>query len=95
MVRARCLVADRRCRGKVTITLRTRAKGSSSTKTRRLAIRTYRTSKAKPTASLKVRVSAGLRRRAKRAEARSIKLAVRPALPAGAKSSVVCAVKRP
>ena len=95
VVRARCLVADKRCRGKVTITLRTRAKGSSSTKTRRLAVRTYRTSSSKATATIRVKVSSALRRRASRAEARSIKLAVRPTLPAGAKSSVVVRVKRP
>jgi hypothetical protein len=95
VVRARCHVADRRCRGKVTVTLRTRAKGSSSTKTRRLAIRSYRTTRAKPVATLHVKVSKALRSRARRAEARSVKLAVRPTLPAGARSSVVMKVKRP
>ena len=95
VVRARCLVSDHRCRGKVTITLRTRAKGSSSTKTRRLAVRSYRTTPAKPVTTLRVKVSKALRSRARRAEARSIKLAVRPTLPAGARSSVVVRVKRP
>jgi hypothetical protein len=95
IVRARCLAADGRCRGRVTITLRTRARGASATKTRRLAVRAYRTTKAKPGATLRVKVSAGLRRRARRAAARSIKLAVVPALPAGARSTVVARIARP
>lgn len=95
IVRARCLAADGRCRGKVTVTLRTRARGASATKTRRLAVRAYRTTKAKPAVTLRVKVSAGLRRRARRATARSIKLTVAPTLPAGARSTVVARVARP
>ena len=95
VLRATCRTPDRRCTGRVTATLRTRARGSRTTMARRLAVRSYRTSSARRTASLTIKVSRALRRRARAATKRTLALTVVPTLPAAARATVSLALRRP
>jgi hypothetical protein len=77
VLRARCLVAARRCTGRVTV----RLFGVTVAKSRR-----YATTKKKPVATLRITVSRKLSTRARRAT-RTLRLSVRPTRPIAAAST--------
>jgi hypothetical protein len=85
VVRATCRVPGHRCRGIAVITLRGH----------RLASRVYRTTAAHPTQTLRLTVSRAIRARVRAAARRPLTLSVRPALPAGARTTTVLALPRP
>jgi hypothetical protein len=89
VVRVRCRATGGRCRGRVALVLRTRARASGPWRSASLATRAYATSAARRTATLTVRVPAALRRRARAATRRSLRATVRPTVPGGAPAATV------
>jgi len=89
VVRVTCRAADRRCRGRIAIALRTRARATGAWRTAALGTRAYATTAARPTATLRIRVPAVALRRARAARRRALRLALRPSAPAGAAARTV------
>jgi hypothetical protein len=95
-VRVACGAPDGWCRGRVALTLRLRAAGSSAWRSVALGVRRYATTAAAPAARLTVRVPAALRRRARVAARLSLRAQVRPTVPTGAAAtSASLALARP
>jgi hypothetical protein len=95
LLRATCPAVLARCRGKVAVTLRTRAHGARAAQLRRLTIRSYRTTAARRTVSLRIDVSRALWRRMRAAGSRRLVLAVTPTVPVGSAARVSLALARP
>ena len=85
VLRARCPAVLARCRGKVTATLLGR----------RVATRSYRTTSARRTVSLRIDVSRALWHRMRAAGSRRLVLAVIPTVPVGSAARVSLALARP
>jgi Glycosyl hydrolase catalytic core len=77
ILRATCRPAGSRCRGSLRIALRTLTRGSHRTLSVRLAGRRYSTTAGHATATLRIRLSPALARRARAALRRSLALTVR------------------
>jgi hypothetical protein len=95
VVRATCRATGGRCRGRATVALRLRAPGTTRWTTRTIRTRAYATSATRRTVALTLRVSARLRRLARPAARRRLRVAVRPLVPAGTRSAVTLALRRP
>jgi hypothetical protein len=95
IVRATCRAADGRCRGRATVSLRLRAAGPARWVTRRLATRVYRTTSARRTVALTLRVPGRTRRLARTATRRRVVIAVRPAVPVGSRGTVTLTIAGP
>ncbi|HWT94829.1 MAG TPA: hypothetical protein VN238_17665 [Solirubrobacteraceae bacterium] len=93
-VKLTCRASDKRCRGTARIVLRTRAKGTKRWTARLLATRTYRTVASKGTVTLRIKVPATLRKRARQAQYRRVALTVRATTPAAEASKVALTLRR-
>jgi hypothetical protein len=80
VVRVRCRASDGRCRGRVTLALRTRSRAGGAWRTASLPTRAYATTAEKPTATLTVRTPAALRRRARAAAQSTVRATAQPAV---------------
>jgi hypothetical protein len=95
VLRAMCPAVLARCQGKVAVSRRTRAVRAGAAQLRRLTIRSYRTTAARRTVSLRVDVSRALWRRLRSAASRRLVLTVRPGVPAGKAARISLALARP
>ncbi len=87
LLRITCRAGDRRCRGTVIASLRTRTTPAAKERARRLGRRRYRTFSTRGTIALRVNVSRALRLRARRSARRRLAVRVTPTLPSGAARS--------
>jgi hypothetical protein len=93
---ATCRGKTGRCRGRATVALRLRAAGATRWVTRPIRTRAYATTAGRRTATLTLRVSARLRRLARTAARRRVRVAVRPSVPGGAPATTTTlALARP
>jgi len=81
VVRLTCRAAGGRCRGRVAIALRARARATVAWRTGALGTRAYATTAARRTTTLRLRVPAVALRRARAAAHRVLRLTVRPSVP--------------
>jgi hypothetical protein len=92
---ATCRAASGRCRGRAAVALRLLAPGTTRWVTRPVRARACATTGDRRTVALTLRVSARLRRLARAAAQRRVRVAVRPAVPAGARTIATLDLGRP
>lgn len=95
VLRATCRAADRICRGRLRVVLRTQRRARGGWAVATLATRRYATSAARRTVTLRVAVPARLRTRARRAVRRRVALTTTAARPARDARRTAVALRRP